>query len=277
MAHPDARGNPSASASRAAHAAAEQALWRLMTFYGDPRADLDEAIAADPGWALPHAMKAGCLLGLTEAACGPEAAAHLAAAQALAGRAPARERAHLAALQHLADGRWQAACRVWDELLLEHPRDALALQWAQQWDFHRGDAAGLRQRPARALPQWDEADPLFPQVLALYAFGLQECNLRPQAEEVGRRALALDARTPWATHAVAQVMEMQGRFEEGAAWLRQQREDWAEGNGLAPHLWWHQGLFRLEALDTAGALRLLDSHLSGSALALGLHRLDAAS
>ncbi|MDE2274963.1 MAG: tetratricopeptide repeat protein, partial [Burkholderiales bacterium] len=187
------------------------------------------------------------------------------------------ERAHLAAVQRLAEGRWQAACRTWDELLLDHPRDALALQWVQLWDFHRGDATGLRQRPARALPAWDEADPLFPHVLALYAFGLEECNLQPQAEEVGRRALALDPRVPWATHAVAHVMEMQGRFEEGAAWLRQHRDDWAEGNGFAPHLWWHQGLFRLEALDTAGALRLLDSHLSGGVLQVTPQRLDAAS
>ena len=30
-----------------------------------------------------------------------------------------------------ARGGWQAACRVWDELLVQFPRDALALQWAQ--------------------------------------------------------------------------------------------------------------------------------------------------
>jgi hypothetical protein len=45
------------------------------------------------------------------------------------------------------EGRWQQACRVWDELLVDHPRDALALQWAHLWDFYRGDAVGLRQRP----------------------------------------------------------------------------------------------------------------------------------
>ncbi|MFO1338988.1 MAG: hypothetical protein U1F53_12310 [Burkholderiaceae bacterium] len=58
----------------------------------------------------------------------------------------------------MADGRWQRACRLWDELLIEHPRDALA-QWAALWDFYRGDAVGLRQRPARAR-EWSESDPL---------------------------------------------------------------------------------------------------------------------
>jgi hypothetical protein len=72
-------------------------------------------------------------------------------------------------------------------------------------------------------------------------------------------------------------MEMQGRHEEGAAWLRQHQADWAEGNGFATHLWWHKGLFRLEAMDLAGALRLVDKRLSGETLQITLQRVDAAS
>src|SRR5438093_591697 len=157
------------------------------------------------------------------------------------------------------------------------PRDALALQLAQLWDFFRGDASHLRLRPARVLPEWDEADPLHPYVLALYAFGLEECHLYPQAEEVGRRALAANPRVPWAVHAVAHVMEMQGRFDDGAAWLRSHQPQWAEGNGFATHRWWHLGLFRLDGLDHPGALRLLDAHLSGDVLEIALQRLDAAA
>jgi tetratricopeptide (TPR) repeat protein len=277
MSTPDARGNPCSSSSKAASDAAETALWRMMSFYDAPLADLDTAMAADAGWALPHIMKAGFLLSLTEPALVPEADAHLSHARALARHATPREKAHLQAVQMVLEGRWHAACRVWDELLLEHPRDALALQWAQLWDFYRGDAPGLRLRPARALPAWDEADPLFPHVLALYAFGLEESNLYPQAEEAGRRALALQPRAPWAVHAVAHVMEMQGRFEEGSAWLRQHQAQWAEGNGFACHLWWHKSLFRLEAMDVQGVLRLVDAHLSGEALQINLQRVDAAA
>jgi tetratricopeptide (TPR) repeat protein len=277
MAHPDARGNPCSSASAAARDAAEQALWRMMSFYEPPLADLDAAMAADPAWALPHLMKAGFLLSLTEPTLLAEADAHLSHARALAAQATPREKAHLEATQAVLEGRWQQACRIWDTLLVEHPRDALALQWAQLWDFYRGDAVGLRQRPARALPEWEEDDPLYAYVLALYAFGLEESNLYPQAEDAGRRALAVDARVPWAVHAVAHVMEMQGRFEDGSAWLRQHQPVWAEGNGFACHLWWHKALFRLEAMDSAGALRLFDAHLSGDALQITLNRVDAAS
>lgn len=277
MSHPDPRGNPCSSASRAALDAAEQALWRMMSFYDTPLADLDTAQAADPGWLLPHVMKAGFLLSLTDPAQHSEAEAHLARAHALARNATPRERGHLQAVQSLLEGRWHAACRSWDELLIEHPCDALALQWAQLWDFHRGDAAGLRARPARALPAWDEADPLYAYVLSLHAFGLEENNLYPQAEEAGRRALAINPRVPWAMHAVAHVMEMQGRYEEGSAWLRSHQAQWAEGNGFACHLWWHKSLFRLEAMDVQGVLRLVDAHLSGATLQLVLQRLDAAS
>ncbi len=274
----DARGLPVGSFSASARACVDVALWRTMAFYDTPLADLDAAIAADPGWALPHTMKAGHLLGLTEPNLSAEAERHLAAARALTTTdAPARERAHLEAVQHLLDGRWLAACRIWDALLIEHPRDALALQWAQLWDFYRGDLVGLRARPARALPEWDEHDPLFPHVLALWAFGLEENHCLAQAEEAGRRALSIDARAPWAVHSVAHVMDMQGRFDEGAGWLRQHQESWSEGNGFAAHLWWHTALFRLEGLDVAGTLRVVDGHLAGDQLQIGLQRVDAAS
>jgi hypothetical protein len=273
----DVRGNPVGTSSQAALAACEKALWRIMSFYDAPLDDLDRAIAEDPAWLLPRVMKAGFLLSLTESSMLSEARALLEEAAALEADAPPRERAHLAAAQQLLEGRWLQACQTWDDLLLEHPCDALALQWSQLWDFYRGDAANLRLRPARALPEWDEADPLHPFVLGLYAFGLEENNLHPQAEEAGRRALAGPECVPWAVHAVAHVMEMQGRFEDGAAWLRQHQPQWAEGNGFAGHLWWHMGLFRLEGLDDAGALRLVDAHLAGEALQITLQRLDAAA
>jgi tetratricopeptide (TPR) repeat protein len=276
----DQRGLPVGTGSAASVQHQETALWRMMAFYDPPIADLDAAIAADPAWAMPHAMKAGFLYSLTEPGVLVEAAAHLDRAVVLVdaqvGGAPRRERAHLEALRLVRDGRWHAACRQWDELLLEYPRDALALQWAHLWDFYRGDSRNLRLRPARSLPEWDDQDPLYPHLLALHAFGLEECNLLAQAEDVGRQALSLAPMSPWAIHAVAHVMEMQGRFDDGAAWLRQHQPAWV-ANGYAIHLWWHLALFRLEALDEVGVLRLVDAHLVGEAIQITLNRVDAAS
>ena len=278
MVHQDRRGVPCGSGSATARDAVETALWRMMSFYDVPLADLDAATAADEGWMLPHMMRAGFLFSLTEPGLLAEAGRHLDSARArLRPGTPERERQHLEALEWVREGRWTQAGRRWDQILLDHPRDALALQWAHLWDFYRGDALQLRARPARVLPEWDLDDPLRPCVLGLYAFGLEENHEYAAAEDSGRQALASDPRVPWAVHAVAHVMEAQGRFDDGSAWLRLQQAQWAEGNGFAVHLWWHKALFRLEAMDLAGVLRLLDKHLSGDALQVTLNRVDAAA
>lgn len=273
----DRRGNPVGSRSPAALAHAETALWRMVSFFDAPLADLEAASAADPGWMLPHVMRAGFLLSLTEPSLLPEARAALAAADALSGGATGRERAHLAAARRCAAGDWQGASAAWDEILRRHPRDLAALQWAHLFDFYLGDAPALRTRPEQALPAWSRDDPLRPYVLGMHAFGLEETHAHAQAEAVGREATAGPAKVPWATHAVAHVMEMQGRFEDGLAWLESRQADWADGNGFAGHHWWHRALFQLEAMDLDGALDLYDHHLDSAHCALTLNRLDGAA
>jgi len=277
MSH-DARGLPVGTTSPAALEAMERALWRFVSFYGDPLADCDAAAEADPGWIAPALLRAAFLLSVTEPGWVADARTALADAEKGAAHATPRELAHLGALRECAAGRWARACALWDAILVEHPRDLLALMSAHLFDFYRGDAVNLRQRVARVLPEWPRDDALQPYVLGMHAFGLEECNLWPQAEAAGRAALEADARGPWAIHAVAHVMEMQGRHDEGSQWLDQRREQWAIDNGFAVHLWWHSALFRLERMDRAGAMALYDANLGGAdAQAIHLLRLDAAA
>jgi len=105
---------------------------------------------------------------------------------------------------------------------------------------------------------------------------LEESNLYPQAEEAGRRALAINRACPGPCTRGARDGNA-GPIRDGAAWLRLHQPVWADGNGFACHLWWHKALFRLEALDAAGVLRLVDAHLSGDALQITLQRVDAAA
>ena len=265
-----------ATSSMQAHACHERALWHLVSFYGDPVAAFDATIAADPGWGLARVVKAVFILTLTEPGMVAQARQLLAEAEPLMAGASAHERGHFAAAQAAAAGRWREACARWDALLLDQPRDLLALAAAHLFDFYRGDARNLRARVARVLPEWPVDDPLQPYVLGMHAFGLEECNLYAQAEAAGREALGRDARGPWAVHAVAHVMEMQGRHDEGRHWLQEREIDWAE-NGLAVHLWWHLALFRLETLDTAGALALFDAHMAGDTSVVNLQWLDASA
>ena len=271
------RGLPLGTSSSVARENHERALWHMVSFYGDPMAAFDATIAADPGWGLARVIKAVFILTLTEPNMLPQARQLLIEAEPLMAGALPHEQGHLAAAQAALAGRWREACARWDGLLQDRPLDLLALTAAHLFDFYRGDARNLRARVARVLPEWPAEDPLQPYVLGMHAFGLEENNLYPQAEQAGREALARDPRGPWATHAVAHVMEMQGRHAEGASWLRDRRADWAPDNGLAVHLWWHLALFELETLDTAAALALFDAHIAGSASVVNLQWLDGAA
>jgi len=273
----DVRDVPLGTQSATAATLYERSLHHLVAFYGDPFATIDAMIEADPGWGLAQVVKADLILTMTEPALVPQARAALEAAEPLMRDAGERERDHLGAAQLALEGRWRAACDAWDRILRRHPRDMLALISAHLFDFYRGDARSLRARVARVLPEWDEADALYPYVLGMHAFGLEECNLYPQAEEAGRASLALEPLGPWAIHAVAHVMEMQGRYIEGADWLGERRHDWAEDNGLAVHNWWHAALFDLESLDTDAALALYDAQIGGSVSVVNLQWLDCAA
>ncbi|MFZ2649709.1 MAG: tetratricopeptide repeat protein [Burkholderiaceae bacterium] len=249
----------------------------MVSFFGDPLIDLDAAIAADPAWCLAQVMKADFILTLTEPAMLPQARSAIEAARPLLAHAHQREQGHFAAAELALAGRWRDACALWDAALRENPRDLLALSCAHLFDFYRGDARNLRARVARVLPDWRDDDALHPYVLGMYAFGLEECNFHAQAEATGRRAVASQAKVPWAIHAVAHVMEMQGRPAEGAQWLRARHADWAVDNGLSVHNWWHLALFHLESLDTGAALQLYDDSIGGSASSVNLQWLDGAA
>lgn len=282
MTRRDRRGHAVGTASADAIDATEQALWRTMSFYGTPIYDLDAAIAADPAWSLPHTMKAGFLLSLTEPSVAADAHVALEEAAHLAASDPdPRERSHVVALQRIATGDWLGAGEAWRSHLDRWPRDALALQWAHLFDFYRGDTRQLRDRIAAVLPHWrDESDPLRPFVIGLHAFGLEENGAYDAAEAEGRAALAADSRVPWAIHAVAHVMEMQGRHDEGRTWLGACRPQWGDddtGNGFAGHLGWHEALFAVEALDFDAALAVFDRYLAADRTEITLQRVDAAS
>ena len=62
----DPRDNRLGTTSHEAADRVETALWRMMSFFDTPLADLEAAQAADPGLALPLVMQAGFLLSLTE-------------------------------------------------------------------------------------------------------------------------------------------------------------------------------------------------------------------
>jgi tetratricopeptide (TPR) repeat protein len=271
----DIRGVPLSTTNAAAAAHFETALTQFHSYTGDPLATIQQALDADPEFALGHLFSAFALYTTSEQRFLPAVRESIAKAEMLAARMNSRERGLLTAAQRLADGQWDAASRAFDAVLIDYPRDALALQTAHLMDFFRGDALNLRNRVSRVLPDWNERVPGYSYVLGMHAFGLEECNQYPEAERTGRRALELQPKDGWAVHAVTHVMEMQGRSGDGIQWLTSREADWAPDNMFAPHNWWHLALFRLDRGDYDGALELFDSKLIGPQADMILVLLDA--
>jgi hypothetical protein len=211
----------------------------------------------------------------TEPAALPVARAAHEAARALP--ANDRERRHLQAIGLIAEGRWRAAGRVLEDLSVEYPRDALALQAGHQVDFFSGDSRMLRDRIARALPAWGQGVTGYHAVLGMYAFGLEETGDYVRAEAAGRQSVELEPRDGWGQHAVAHVMEMQDRRREGIAWMRGNSLAWSRESFFAKHNWWHLALFHLGLGDIDGVLALYDGPVYGEHSSVILEMIDASA
>jgi len=274
--HNDALGNPvGAAASATARQHYDDALSLLQCYRGDPVAAIDRARADSPGFAMAHALHAWLHLLGTEPAGFAVARADLDLARACA--TTERERGHLAAIEQLLDGRWQSAARTLEDVAIAWPRDALALQAGHTLDFFLGDSRMLRDRIARALPEWSPDMPGFHALLGMHAFGLEECGLYARAEAAGRRAVELEPRDAWAQHAVAHVLEMQGRRREGIRWMREREAHWAPESFFAVHNWWHLALYHLDLGDVGEVLALFDGPIDGQRSSLVLDLVDASA
>jgi tetratricopeptide (TPR) repeat protein len=253
----------------------ETGLRQFQTYFGDPIATAEAALRIDPAFILGHVLRAAALATLAERRFIEQARVSLVSAEALLPEANDRERSLVGAMRLVIDGDWDAACRALDAVLVDHPRDALALQTAHLLDFYRGDALNLRNRIARVLPAWSPSVPGYSYVLGMHAFGLEECNEYERAEDVGRRALGIQPRDAWAIHAVTHVFEMQGRIEEGIEWLESREADWAIDNGFAFHNLWHLALFHLDRQRYDACLALYDRRIHPSPPDAALQLLDA--
>jgi tetratricopeptide (TPR) repeat protein len=271
----DAREVPVTCSEPGALALYEKALRQYQSYIGDPVATIDEALKETPDFILGHLFRAVALLMTSEKRFVGEARKSVNAAKDLLPAANARERVLTIAAATLAESDWDATCAAFDSVLVDYPRDAFAIQTAHLLDFLRGDSLNLRNRVSRVLPHWNASHPGYSFILGMQAFGLEECNQYPQAEEVGRRALSIEPKDAWAVHAVTHVMEMQGRIDDGIRWLESRTADWVPDNGFAFHNWWHLALFYLDRGKIGNVLSLYDSRIHPAPLDYSLQLLDA--
>ena len=271
----DAHGNPM-TGDAGSVALYDRAIDRLLRFDPDALDAAGElAGAADP---VPMAHVLTAYLNLMSTDVADLVAADEALA-ALAGAATNdRERAHAAAIGAWAAGDWGGAARRLDDLLVQWPTDVLALMLGHQLDFFTGDAVGLRDRPLRTLRELDPQHPHAPFVRGMTAFGLEETGDYGAAMDAGRAAVAANPDDVWAIHAVVHTYEMQGRVDEGIAFLRSDETRWESGNLFTVHNWWHLALYEMEAGRPERALAIYDAEVHHAAsLGVPIEMLDASA
>jgi tetratricopeptide (TPR) repeat protein len=272
----DLQSNALSNASADAARLFDAAVRSFNIYCGDPLAQLDEAIADSPAFAQAHLLRGFLLALATEPAATTQAREIVDRLRML--KLNERERSQFAAFEQLLAGNWVAAAGAMDFHNMHHPRDLVALQVGHLMDFYRGSARDLRDRPARAMPYWSSDVPGYHAVLGMHAFGLEETADYGRAEESGRQALDLEPLDAWAHHAVAHVMEMQGRAQDGVGWMLARQPQWArDDNFFKVHNWWHGALCHLDLGQFDQVLALYDGPIRGSRSQIALDLVDASA
>ncbi len=272
----DKQGNILSGATAEAAGLLDQAVTAFNLYRGDPLAPLDQAIALAPDFAMAHIAKAHLYAISTEPAATKEAGVILAKAKAL--RLSEREASHVSAIGHVLEGEWTMAAQALDHHNMHYPHDLLALQMGHLADFFHANARNLRDRIARVLPQWHADMPGYSFLLGMYAFGLEESGDYARAEETGRRALDLNPLDCWAHHAVAHVMEMQGRPQDGIGWMIAREPHWSgDDNFFKVHNWWHRTLWHLELGQIDEVLALYDGPIRQDRSMVAMDMIDASA
>src|SRR6516225_8866946 len=254
----DVHGLTVSTSSAEAGAAMEGALSSFLKFRLDAREHLSRSLAADPEFGLAHCLKGYFAMLLYKQAGVAPAVQSARTARPLVAKATTREQSHVEALDAWAAGDLDRTLAIWEAILADYPTDTLALRLAHLKYFWLGRPRDMVASVERVVPRWDRDLPAWGAILSCRCFAHEECGNYVIAEAAGRAAVALDPADLWATHAVAHIMEMQDRHDDGIAWLGELERHWAGGNNLLHHLWWHRALFHLERREFEEVLDLYD-------------------
>ncbi|TWB06287.1 tetratricopeptide repeat protein [Bradyrhizobium stylosanthis] len=217
----------------------------------------------DPEFCMAHCLRGYFFMVFGTLAVLDKARGALGEAQRTSEAATDRERRHVDGLRLWIDGDLLAANACWERILCDHPHDLLALRLHHFNSFWTGQTRALRSVPASVLADWRKDMPGYGNLLGMLAFGCEENGDYINAERYGREASDVSPDDLWALHAVAHVLEMQGRYDDGLRWLDHPLDIWNDRNPFRRHLWWHKALFNIDAGRLDGALELYDAAVMG--------------
>ena len=233
-----------------------------MLFTGEPVGKLLATAEVDPDFAMGYCLT-GCLrLFGGVSAAHPRVNLELRAAQARRSRVTLREQAHIDAFATAASGEMTAAGAKWDAILAEYPHDMMAAKCAHEAYYLVGESDRMRDSVLAILPHWNADIPYYGYLLGMGAFGLEESGAYKDAEEMGRQAVEIEPLDAWGVHAVAHVLQMEERFDEGIDWLDGTNGNWDQAKWLRGHLWWHLCLPLIDTGQTDRVMAIYDRHVS---------------
>ena len=237
------------------------------------RSAVDQLLADDPGCVFGHCLRAALIVRADDTGRREKLNASIASIMRTCPDPHHQAHRHALAARAWLTGDSARAAELYGAIVIDFPRDILALMAAHAFDFRLSRRFLLRDRIAQVLPEWKPGMPGYSSVLAMYAFGLEENGEYDPAERVARQALTIDPDHPDAIHAVAHVMEMQGRVGEGLGFLADTEPFWSNHTGFSIHLAWHRALLYLENDDPASALTVYDTQMAnGTASGLRARR-----
>ena len=228
--------------------------------YGSHVRAIFAAADADPQCAHVNAHAAAVHMALEGAPGFRKARLYLTRARKTARDASPREQAFVAAVYEWWKGNTRAALKTLRALVAANPADIVAAKWAQYLAFNLGDATATRDVAQSIMP----AHRMTAEAWGMLAFGCEQTDELAMAEEAARRALSLKRSEPWAHHALAHVMDAQGRIEEGIEFLTDIAHTWSDrGIFIREHNFWHLALLHLDRDEPVRALQIYDDHLWG--------------
>lgn len=227
----------------------------------DAMASLTQAVQADQQFALPKLATAWILHLARSTAYVDKVQGLLKSAEDCTQPGDVRELALAGALRAAAAGNGIEAATTLEAWLDKNPTDLFALRLVQFELFWSGRAAWMQDILERASDRWSSETPGYGMYLSCRAFANEEAGDYAAAERFGREAVERTPTDPWGAHAVAHVLVMQGRIDDGIEWLEGLCGNWDDVNQIKHHLWWHLSLFLLERGEHERILELLTSRI----------------
>ncbi|MCP5080962.1 MAG: tetratricopeptide repeat protein [Alphaproteobacteria bacterium] len=244
--HQDERGHALTTSSSTASEEIDLAIHNFLHWKSDVVPRVGASLAADPDFAFAHVVGGLIMHGARNVHFRGKIEDSLTKAKKSADGLTEREQNYLRALEASASGQITEAVSLYETILAKNPVDLFAQRLAQMELFWIGEMDWSEQISRRASTHWDKSVPSYGVHLSCRSFDLEETHNFAEAEALGRKSVEIDPTDVWGTHSVAHVLIMQGRHEEGIAWIDDLKNNWEDSNQMQLHLWWHRCLFHLE-------------------------------